>query len=55
MLFIVKMTEHNTRFGDIKQEIQEFKAEFNSLLVDLKNEIQIKFGNIDNKLNEITE
>ena len=36
----------------IKQEIQEFKAEFNSLLIHLKNEIQMKFGNINNKLNE---
>ena len=41
------------KFGGIKQEIQEFKAEFNSLLVDLKNEIQTKFGNINNKLSEI--
>ena len=53
MFFIVKITEHNIRLGGIKQEIQEFKAEFNSLLVDLKNEIQTKFGNINNKLNEI--
>ena len=36
-----------------KQEIQEFEAEFNPLLVDLKNEIQIKFGNINDNLNEI--
>ena len=47
------MTEHNTRLGGIKQEIQEFKAELNYLLVDLKNEIQTKFGNMNNKLNEI--
>ena len=47
------MTEHNARLGGIKQETHEFKAEFNSLLVDLKNEIQTKFGNINNKLNEI--
>ena len=32
--------------GGIKQEIHEFKTEFNSLLADLKNEIQTKFGNI---------
>ena len=38
------MMEHNSRLGGIKQEIQEFKAKFNSLLVDLKNEIQTKFG-----------
>ena len=55
MLFIVKMMEHNTRLGGIKLEIQEFKSEFNFLLVDLKNEIQTKtkFGNINNKLNGI--
>ena len=47
------MTEHNTRLGSIKEESHEFKAEFNSLLADLKNEIQTKFGNINNKLNEI--
>ena len=44
------MTEHNTRLGGINQELQKFKAEFNSLLVELKNEIQTKFGNINNKL-----
>ena len=53
VLFIVGMMEHNTRLHGIKQEIQEFKAEFNSLLADLKYEIQTKFGNINNKLNEI--
>ena len=47
------MMEHRTSLGGIKQEIQEFKAEFNSLLVDLKNEVQTKFGNINNKLSEI--
>ena len=47
------MMEHNTRLGGIKQEIHEFKTEFNSLLADLKNEIQTKFGNINSKLNEI--
>ena len=46
------MMTHSTRLGGIKQEIQEFKAEFNSLLVDLKNEVQAKFGYINNKLNE---
>ena len=47
------MMEPRTSLGGIKQEIQEFKAEFNSLLVDLKNEVQTKFGNINNKLSEI--
>ena len=53
LFVIVKITEHNARLGGIKQEIQEFEAECNSLLFDLKNEIQIKFGNINNNLNEI--
>lgn len=52
-MFIVKIAEHNTRFGGIKQEIQEFKAEFDFLLVDLNNEIQTKFADINKKLNEI--
>ena len=47
------MTEHGTRLGGIKQEIQEFKAEFNSLLLKFENEIQTKFGSINKKLNEI--
>ena len=42
----------DTRLAGIKQEIQDFKAEFNSL-VDLKNDIQTKYGNINSKLNEI--
>ena len=36
----------------IKREIHEFKSEFHSLLADLKNEIQTKYGN-NRKLNEI--
>ena len=43
----------DTRLAGIKQEIQDFKAEFNSSLVDLKNDIQTKYGNINSKLNEI--
>ena len=38
------MMEQNRRLGGIKQEIQVFKAKFNSLLVGLKNKIQTKFG-----------
>ena len=52
-MFIVKIAEPITRFGGIKQEIQEFKAEFDFLLVDLNNEIQTKFVDINKKLNEI--
>ena len=27
---------HHTRLGGLKQDLQEFKSEFNSLLTDLK-------------------
>ena len=48
----LKMTEsHNTRLGGIKQDIQDFKSDFNSLLSSLKNKIQSKFENI-NRLTE---
>ena len=47
------MESHNTRFGGIKQYIQDFKSDFNSLLSSLKNEIQSKFENINTRLNRI--
>ena len=43
----------NTRFGGIKQDIQDFKSDFNSLLSSLKNEIQSKFENINTRLYQI--
>ena len=39
--------------GGIKQDIQNFKSDFNSLLSSLKNEIQSKFQHINNRLNQI--
>ena len=44
---------HNKRLGGIKQDIQDFKSDFNSLLSSFKNEIQSKFENIDTRLNQI--
>ena len=51
----LKMTSesHNTRLGGIKQDIQDFKSDFNSLLFSLKNEIQSKFENRNTRLNQI--
>ena len=48
------MTEsHNTRLGGIKQDIQDFKFDFTSLLCCFKNEIQSRFENINTTLNQI--
>ena len=44
---------HNTRLGGIKQDIQDFKSDFNSILSGLKNEIQSKFENVNTRLNQI--
>ena len=44
---------HNTRLDGIKQDIQDFKSDFNSLLSSLKNENQSKFENINIRLNRI--
>ena len=43
---------HNKRLSRIKQEIQDFKNEFNSLLPSLKNEVHSKFGNFNTRLNQ---
>ena len=44
---------HNARLGGIKQDIQDFKSDFNPLLSSLNNEIQLKFDNISTRLNQI--
>ena len=44
---------HNTRLGGIKQDIQDFKNDFNSLLSSWKNKIQSKFDNLNTRLNQI--
>lgn len=44
----------STRLGDMKQDIQEFYNEFNSLILpSLKNGIHPKSENIKTRLNEI--
>ena len=43
---------HNTRFGGIKEDTQDFRSDFNSLLSGLENEIQSKFENINTRLNK---
>ena len=53
MLYFLVNDSHNTRLGGIKQDIQNFKSDFNSLLFSLKNEIQSKFENRNTRLNQI--
>ena len=36
----------------MKQDIQDFKSDFNSLLRSLEYEIQLKFDNINTRLNQ---
>ena len=40
---------HHTRLGGLKQDLEEFKSEFNSLSTDLKKEISSKFENINER------
>ena len=44
---------HNTRLGGIKQDIQDFISDFDSLLSSFQNENQSKFENINTTLNQI--
>ena len=37
---------HHTRLGGLKQDLQEFESEFNSILTHLKKEISSKFEKI---------
>ena len=46
---------HNTRFGGLKQELQELKKDVNSSLADFKASIDSKFDVISNHLNGIEE
>ena len=46
---------HNTRFGGLKQELQELKKDVNSSLADFKASIDSKFDVISNRLNGIEE
>ena len=40
---------HHARLGGLKQDLEEFKSEFNSLSTDLKKEINSKFENINER------
>ena len=44
---------HNTRLGRIKQDIEDFKGDFDLLFSSLKNKIQSKFKNINTRMNQI--
>ena len=46
---------HHTRLGGLKQDLQEFKSEFNSFLTDFKKEICSKFENVNERLNQLEE
>ena len=46
---------HDTRLGGLKQDLQVFKSEFNSLLTELKKEISSKFENVSEQLNQLEE
>ena len=47
------LESHNTKLGAIKEDIQDLKSDFKSLLCSLKNEIQWKFENINIRQNQI--
>ena len=44
---------HNKRLSRIKQAIQDFKNELNSLLSSLENEVHSKFENVNTRLNQL--
>ena len=46
---------HNTRFGGLKQELEELKKDVTSSLADFKASIDSKFDVISNRLNAIEE
>ena len=44
---------HNTRFSGMKQDLVDFKIDFNSYLSCLKNSIDQKFNIINSRLDQI--
>ena len=46
---------HNTRLGDVKQELQDLKRDVSLSLADFKSSIDTKFDVISNRLNAIEE
>ena len=47
------MGEPHTRFSGIKQDLLDFKNEINSVLANIKTEMQSKFDDSNNRLNVI--
>ena len=45
--------EPHTRLSGIKQDLLDFKDEINSVLVNIKSEMQSNFDDINNRLNVI--
>ena len=50
----MSVEEPHTRFSGIKQDLLDFQNEINSVLVNIKTEMQSKFDDINNRLN-VTE
>ena len=47
------MAQSNTRLNGVKQELSVFKSEFSSSFKNLKDSIDIKFPDINTRLDEI--
>ena len=47
------MAEPNTRLSEVKQELSVFKSEFSSFFEKLKDNITVKFSDINAQLHEI--
>ena len=52
-VFIMSVVVPHTRISGIKQDLLEFQNKINSLLEDIKTEMQSKFDDINNMLNMI--
>ena len=49
----MSLGEPHTRLSSIKQDLLDFKNEINSVLVNIKTEMQSEFDDINNRLNMI--
>ena len=52
-IFIISVGAPHTRLNGIKQALPDLKNEINSVLGNIKTEMQSKFDDIKNKLNMI--
>ena len=52
-LKMVSSESHNTRLSDMKQDLVDFRNDFNLCLSCLKNSIDQKFNNINSQLYQI--